>query len=68
MVPWKAAKSLFRILSIKSKPVKLGCSWKIGNLPPIGKILIIIENNNCAIIAPQKGGMAYELIPIILDI
>ena len=38
----------------------------IGNLPPIGKILKYTENINWAKIAPQKGGIAYEEIPITL--
>ena len=57
-----------RILSKTRKPVIWGCCWNIGNLPPIGEILKNTENNNCANIAPQKGGIAYVAIPNILAI
>ena len=59
--------SLERRLSNTKNPVMLGSSLKIGNLPPIGNILKQTENINWANIAPQKGGIAYEEIPINLD-
>ena len=57
-----------RRLSKTKKPVIWGWEWIMGNLPPIGKILKFTENINWAKIAPQKGGIAYEDIPIILTI
>ena len=59
---------LERKLSRTKNPVMWFGYWKIGILPPIGKILKYTENINWANIAPQKGGIAYEAIPIILII